>query len=337
MSQSFRPHKFPCPHRRDQSERLIRYGANFKVVGKTEPQCLSFPGAWQTVAGTLADLVKHINQGRPWMPALLGGNRKRWQCNANHAELLALDIDGGMTYQQARDNFYLSNYASICIPTASATPSCLKFRPIFVLPEMIGHDTEGNCILLSRKADGKDPYRFRHLKTWQVIRICNRYLAEVVGSADPACKDAARFFFGATGKQPFRFNPQATLPQNFIDAAIAWQEAQEAQARRKVELARQQWERWRGRHSEHDVEALIVRALDCIEPDCAYNDWIAIGMALAGMGEAWFPVWDNWSAGGAKYKPQQMGQKWKSFRGKPASPGTILGIAKRYGFGLSYQ
>lgn len=178
----------------------------------------------------------------------------------------------------------------------------------------------------------KDPYRFRHLKTWQVIRSGNRYLAEVVGSADPACKDAARFFFGASGKKPFLFNPEATLPDNFIDEAMAWTEALEAQARHKAEIARQQWERWRAQHSENDVEALIVRALDCIEPDCPYNDWIAIGMALAGMGDAWFTVWDNWSAGGAKYQPQQMGQKWKSFRGKPASPGTILGIAKRYGF-----
>lgn len=47
---------------------LIRYGANFKVVGKTQAQNLSHPRAWPTVAGTLADLVKHINQGHPWMP-----------------------------------------------------------------------------------------------------------------------------------------------------------------------------------------------------------------------------------------------------------------------------
>jgi len=60
-----------------------RWGANFKVVGKTDPQKLSGAGAWQTAWGTLADLAEHLSQGYPFMPSLLTGNGKRWQQNAN--------------------------------------------------------------------------------------------------------------------------------------------------------------------------------------------------------------------------------------------------------------
>ena len=324
MPGSFQTNQFLLhPHRHNQSERLIRYGANFKVVGKTEPQCLSYPGAWQTIAGTLADLVKHINKGHPWMPGLLGGNGKRWQSNVNYIELLPLDIDRGWSIEEALSDSRVRNWFALGIESASSSPEHHKFR---LVPRLV------------------EPIREKNLAKWgwagkshQLIRVCNQYLQHLFPQADTSCQDASRFFFGALSRQPFLFHQDAYLPEDFVLKASAWHEAQEAQARHKAELARQQWERWRSQHSDNDVEALLLRALDCIEPDCPYNDWIAIGMALAGMGEAWFTVWDNWSAGGAKYKPQQMSQKWKSFRGKPASPRTILGIAKRYGFGLSYQ
>lgn len=284
----------------------IRYGANFQVIGKGHAKNLSYAGAWQKVRTSWAELASHIGKGHPWMPALLDGNAKRWQSNANYAELLALDIDEGMTIGEAIAHPFISQHCSLGIESASSTTEHNKFRLAFRLP---------------------------HAATdWQSIRICNRYLAHIIGSADPACKDANRFFFGAPGRSPFLLNESVSLPERFIDEALAWHEDIEKEEQRKEEQAQRQWEKWRSQHSEKDSDALILDALDCISPDCDYSQWIAIGMALAGMGDQWFSSWDSWSAGSSTYNAREMQSRWKSFRGKRPAPEVVFGIAKKYGF-----
>jgi hypothetical protein len=81
---------------------------------------------------------------------------------------------------------------------------------------------------------------------------------------------------------------------------------------------------------------LIHQALAAIPAD-KNNDWLAIGMALAGMGDRWFEVWDKWSSTADSYKPEEMSSRWKSFKGKKGDPDLILGIAKKYGFKASRQ
>jgi hypothetical protein len=282
------------------------FGANQKVTGKTEAGNLSYAGAWQKTQGTLADLAEHIGKGHPWMPALLDGSGERWQTNANHAEVLALDHDDGITIEQALKYPFISAHCGLLIESNSSTPEHNKFRTVFRLPEPA--------------------------KGWQQVRLLNKYLAHVVGSADPACKDASRFFFGAMGRSPVLLNEQAVLPASFVEDAIAWHREIEAAEQRRSEQARKQWERYRANNPEVDIDSLVLQALESIDPDCDYCDWIAVGMALAGMGDQWLGVWDSWSAGAANYKPREMQAKWKSFRGKKPAPEAIFGIAKRYGW-----
>lgn len=58
-------------------------------------------------------------------------------------------------------------------------------------------------------------------------------------------------------------------------------------------------------------------ALSYFDPDCSYEEWIKIGMALQhGYGNAGFALWDKWSQRGARYpKKQEMSTEahWKSF------------------------
>lgn len=284
----------------------MKYGVNLQVVGKTEPQNLSHPGAWQTSQGTLGDLAAHIGRGHPWMPALLDGNRKRWQTNANHAEVLALDIDGGLTIAEAISHPFVAQYCGLGIETASSSPELHKFRLVFKLHQ---------------PATG-----------WQTIRLLNRYLAEQVGAADPACKDASRFFFGAPGRQAFLLNETAQLPESFVSEAIAWHQGIEAEEARRAEQARRQWEAYQAANPEDSADDLIRSALAAIDPDCDYSTWIAIGMALAGMGDQWLQEWDAWSASSSSYKPRECSIKWRSFRGKRPAPEVIFGIAKRHGW-----
>jgi hypothetical protein len=174
----------------------IRYGANFQIVGKTDPQSLSYSGAFRCVSGTLQDLADHIKQGHPWMPAQLNGNGKRWQSNANYAELAATDIDGGMTIAQALEHPFIRQHLALGVESASSKPDHHKFRLVFrYASPVVG---------------------------WELIRLCNKYLIHLIGVADPSCKDASRFFFGAPGRVPFMLNESATLPESFVSDAQAW-------------------------------------------------------------------------------------------------------------------
>lgn len=72
--------------------------------------------------------------------------------------------------------------------------------------------------------------------------------------------------------------------------------------------------------------------LSHINPDCGYDEWIAVGMALQSEGFG-LDLWDEWSRGGTKYDGS-TGQHWKSFKpGAGVSYGTIVHMAKQGGWG----
>lgn len=71
----------------------------------------------------------------------------------------------------------------------------------------------------------------------------------------------------------------------------------------------------------HDNVAILFAlrsALDFINPDIAYDDWVRIGMALFRWSDqVGFTVWDKWSSQGSKYRREEMHAKWTSFRNSP--------------------
>lgn len=71
--------------------------------------------------------------------------------------------------------------------------------------------------------------------------------------------------------------------------------------------------------------------LSCIDPDCPYDEWLKIGMALKTEGQP-FEVWDDWSSRGSKYKAGEMRRKWDGFRRDDVTGGTIYHIACAYGY-----
>lgn len=71
--------------------------------------------------------------------------------------------------------------------------------------------------------------------------------------------------------------------------------------------------------------------LSYINPDCSYDEWIKIGMALKTEG-APFSAWDDWSSRGSKYNAGEMQSKWDGFRRDEVTGGTLYHIACRYGF-----
>jgi len=79
----------------------------------------------------------------------------------------------------------------------------------------------------------------------------------------------------------------------------------------------------------------VIDALNHINPDEEYTQWIEIGMALqTEFGHQGFDIWDAWSSKGEKYPGQAtLGQHWKSFKpGQGVTMGTLFHLAKSNGW-----
>lgn len=77
---------------------------------------------------------------------------------------------------------------------------------------------------------------------------------------------------------------------------------------------------------ELEGRAKVESALAYISPNCGYEDWIHIGMAICSeLGTAAYDVWDSWSAKGASYPgAKQTAQHWKSFKPGEGVTGATL-------------
>jgi RecA-family ATPase len=83
-----------------------------------------------------------------------------------------------------------------------------------------------------------------------------------------------------------------------------------------------------GRRSEDEMAEI----LSYIDPDCSYDDWIKVGMALHDDGYP-FSIWDNWSKKGSKYPKETPYNHWKSFHpGGGVSMGSVVQMAKDRGY-----
>jgi hypothetical protein len=73
-----------------------------------------------------------------------------------------------------------------------------------------------------------------------------------------------------------------------------------------------------------------LSALQAIDPDCPYPEWIVIGMALHSTGRSdALAVWDSWSKGGTKYRGEwEIRQHWQSFREGKATAVTMGSVFK---------
>lgn len=71
--------------------------------------------------------------------------------------------------------------------------------------------------------------------------------------------------------------------------------------------------------------------LKAIPPDCSYDEWLKVGMALKHEGAS-LDIWEDWSRGGSKYKPGECARKWNSFNRSEVTGGTLYHIAADYGY-----
>ena len=89
------------------------------------------------------------------------------------------------------------------------------------------------------------------------------------------------------------------------------------------------------------VGAGVAEVLDLlahIPPDCGYADWVAVLMGLHDHfsgAAAGLDIADNWSAGGMKYHPGEVAEKWRGFQtGGGAGLGSVCTLARQNGANL---
>jgi Primase C terminal 2 (PriCT-2) len=315
--------------------RIIKFAFNATGTNK-DWDFKKLAGNFIDVEGTLADVQHHIKAGHAICAGLLGG---KWRSKANiiGSHWLLIDIDNSDVARDAYD-----------LPIKDANGNSIKvYDHQLTIPEALVHPfIKKHCALMYTTASHKqDWHKFRlvfllpeYVQGADTVEACTRFLMQQLPH-DPACKDASRVFYGSTEAEFPLVNPEATLPAEWIQEAIAiaQQERIEYQLRiQEIESRRKEWreislaEGW-------DIDQLIQNALSFIPPRTPgsgnYDECRQVLMALVnhyGASEAEI-IAEQWS-------PSIKGSTWnihakiRSFRRGGITIGTLFHIAKQYGF-----
>lgn len=291
---------------------LFFAGLNTKIVGKAEHKKLSFPGAFKWAQVDMQSLAEHISSGHPWMPALLNGDRRRQQANANYTDTVAIDIDDGLTIEQALAHPFISAHAGLLIESSSSKPEHHKFRVVFRLTDPI--------------------------QGWEDIRLAFRYLIHLFGASDPACKDASRFFFGGLGRKAHLLDESARLPESFFADAKTWWDAEEAAYQKQAAIKAEQAKRWLESNGSDPLDE-AAEALKFISPyspgEGRYSSLVAMmGGVVNEFGSAGEYLLKGWGEAGkwGKSWDKQLQSVVRSRPARPATISTLFHLAKEGGY-----
>jgi hypothetical protein len=148
----------------------LKIAINPRLIDKNEAgEEALFAWGWENVELTLPELGERIRDGVAYTAQLTG---KRKAANFLASDIVSVDVDHGMTIEQAFTHPLVANYAGMIYTTARDTPEANRFRIIFPTPRTI-----------------TDPAEMRAVTRSLALRL----------SGDPAVVDAARIFFGNRG------------------------------------------------------------------------------------------------------------------------------------------
>lgn len=289
--------------------------------------------------GTLADVQRHIKAGHAICAGLLGG---KWRSKANviGSHWLLLDIDNSdvardaydkpikdsngnyikvykhqLTIEEALAHPFIQKHCALIYTTASHKPDWHKFRLVFLLPQYVeGADT---------------------------VEACTRSLMQELPH-DPACKDASRVFYGSTEAEFPLVNPEATLPAESIDEAVAIAHQEKIEYERRIAeiTSRRIQFQEKAQANNWDIDQLIKQALSYIPQRSMgsgnYQECLQVLMALYShygatdaeiIAEQWSP-----SIKGETWNIRAKIRSFQRSRRSGISIGTLFHIAKQYGF-----
>ncbi len=161
-------------------------------------------------------------------------------------------------------------------------------------------------------------------------------MVEQYGS-DPNARDLARvlrlpgFLHQKDPENPF----MVSIVETSHSQPYTWKQITESIPPTKDEVTRTELPVSKGFAND---QLRVISALKVLNPDCDYQTWLSIGMALhngfEGSSEG-LALWDEWSSPAASYREGETAYKWTSFgkgNGKPITLGTLFRLAADKGW-----
>ena len=268
------------------------------------------------------DIMRFVNAiylGHPYCPQMDG---KRKAENFRCAQHIAIDMDCGdqrASIDALSKHPLVAMYGAIIHETPSHTPEAPRARVIFILDEPI-HSAEGYKAALA-------------------------VVTELFDGSDPACVDAARFFYGngKLGEQQRTegvwFRPDACLPLSEL-RRFARIRADKAKREAEQGAQRSQWVQRAPANGTHPPAGeqmtldQLAESLRHVHPYAmGYDTWLKLIAAIRHVyGDAAFGVVKAWSD--TPGEEPLTDAKWRSLQTshpKPAGYGTIVQIIKELG------
>jgi hypothetical protein len=169
--------------------RQLKFSVNADFYNKNQLKQKAFNQGFVAVTDTIENLADAINTGWAFSYEFLGGIRK--STNFIATDILAVDIDYGLTIKEALANTIVKKYCSIFYTTATHNLDHHRFRLIFALPRTI-----------------TDPKELKSATTSLSRRL----------GGDLSATDAARIFFGSSGSNPLVF--ENSIDAEFLDELL---------------------------------------------------------------------------------------------------------------------
>lgn len=154
----------------------MKLSINKKIINKNETKHWTQAKGFDSVDISSAEFSNQIALGYSFSFQFHGGHRKAE--NFICSDIIAADIDEGMTLEEAMNDPFIASNACLLYTTASHTPEDHRFRLVFQLPQTV-----------------TDPEQMRALLRGLVRKF----------PADKAATDPARQFYGSKGSKPHIF------------------------------------------------------------------------------------------------------------------------------------
>jgi hypothetical protein len=130
------------------------------------------------------DLIEIVTK-YAWSPSIF--RKLRRMDNFIKADFMALDIDNGLTIDEAEIRVHTNKLTALALPSPSHTPEAHRFRLIFPLAKSIYNKETFDA-------------------TWEK-------LSEIFPELDKQCSDCCRFYFGSTMDEGFWFEAEFLEPE----------------------------------------------------------------------------------------------------------------------------